>query len=164
MFTRTLTSTYEVPVPLPAVWDYLTDPTACAAQSTHSMWAEKSDHGFRVGTTWLEHHTDDCGSDPVRWTVRSLEPERRFTVQGLQSGARQRATTSLEPVAGGTRVTSELEISTTLRARATLTERLILPVMLATGLGISILAEGFQESVDDDRRYLEAVAAGSGGR
>lgn len=164
MFTRTLTSTYEVSVPVTQVWDYLTDPAACAAQSTHAMWAEKPGHGFRVGTSWLEHHTDDCGSDPVRWTVRSLEPERRFTVEGLQSGARQRATITLEPTTGGTRVTSELEVSTTLRARATLTERLILPVMLATGLGMSILADGFRESVDDDRRYLETVAAGSCGR
>lgn len=164
MFTRTLSSTYQVPVPVTTVWDYLTDPAACAAQSTHAMWAEKPDHGFRVGTSWHEHHTDDCGSDPVRWTVRALESPGRFTVEGLQTGARQRATTILESTPDGTRVTSQLEISTTLRSRATLTERLILPVVLATGLGISILADGFQESVDDDRRYLEAVAAGSGGR
>ena len=164
MFTRTLTSTYEVPVPSTTVWDYLTDPAAVAAQSTHAMWAEKPDHGFRVGTAWVEHHTDDCGSAPVRWVVRALEAPRHFTVEGLQSGARQRATTTLRPTPLGTEVTSRLEISVSLRASATITERLLMPLLLLTGFGASILADGFEESVADDRRYLDAVAAGLGGR
>ena len=164
MFARTLSQSYEVAVPVAVAWAYLSDPVAVSAQSTHRTWVEKADHGFTAGTSWVEHHTDDCGSDPVRWLVRSVDAPRRFTVEGLQSGARQRATTTLTPTTSGTEVTNLLEISTTWRARATLVERLMLPAMLATGFGISLLAEGFEESLDDDRRYLEAVAHGLSAR
>lgn len=100
----------------------------------------------------------------MRWVVRALDAPRRFTIEGLQSGARQRATTTLGPTSLGTEVRNRLEISTSVRASATVAERLILPIVLGTGLGISILADGFAESVADDQRYLEGVAAGLGGR
>lgn len=125
---------------------------------------EKPDHGFRVGTAWLEHHGDVCGSGPVRWVGRTVEAPHHFTVEGRQSGARQRATTTVLAGPIGTSVTNLLEISTSLRASATIAERLMLPVLLGTGLGMSILADSFVESVTDDQRYLEAVAAGLGGR
>ena len=146
------------------VWDHLTDPVAGAARSTHPMWAEKLDHGYRVGTEWTEHHTDDCGSDPVRWVVLAAEAPHHFTVEGLQSGGRQRATTVLRPTAIGTEVVCRLELSISLRARATVTERLLMPVLLATRFGATILGDSFAESVADDQRHLEAVVAGLDGR
>ena len=158
MLVPTLVRTFAVPVPVPVVWAYVSDPSETAAASTHQKTVAPTGP-LAVGTVWDEYHLDDdCDFDSVRWRCTALEPERSLTVEGLQTGARQRVTTRVRAVEGGSEVETTVRLVPSLRAPATVVERLLLPVVLLTPFGRRLLAEGLDESVEDARRALLARA------
>lgn len=155
LFQRTLTRSYELPVTTPAeAWAYFRDPVAVAAASSHPLRVVTVDPGFSVGARWQEQHGAECDFDLVGWRVVAAEDGRSLTIEGLQAGGRQRATTLIEPHGDGVRITSTLELSPSRRAPGTVVERLLLVVILATGLGMSIVADQLDEAVRDDRAHF----------
>ena len=157
MLTRSLSRRYHVPVPPAIAWDYLTDPVVVAAGSNHPVLVAKTTPGFEVGTRWDEIHDDACDFDSVPWVVLAAEPERSFTIEGLQSGARQRVTNTLAASDSGTDVTATIELRPSVKAHGTLVERAVLFLICLTGLGMSIVAGEFEESVDADREAIERL-------
>ncbi len=161
MFSRTLVRSFDSPADAATTWSYVSDPAAVAAASTHAKTVAGVP-ALAVGTTWDEYHLeDDCDFDSMRWRCTALTPGRSLTVEGLQAGARQRVTTTLLDQDGdgtGVRVLTRMEVGPALRAPASASERLLLPVLLLTPFGVRLLGEALDESVEDDRRALEALA------
>jgi len=160
MLSRSLTRTYQVPVSALTTWNYLSDPASVAAASHHRVLVNKPDPGFTVGTRWEEIHDDECDFDTVPWVVTACTPLTSFTIQGLQSGARQRATTSLRAIPGGTEVTATLKLSPSLKAHGTVFERLVVVMICFSGLGMSVVADAFEQAIADDRDHLSELPAG----
>lgn len=155
---RTFRRTWESPASAAVTWSYVADPAAVAASSSHPTVAA-IDGPLRVGSTWDEYHLDDgCDFDSVRWRCVAFEPDRLITIEGLQSGALQRATTTLHVHDDRVEVESTLRVSPALRAPGSPLDRALVPVLLITPFGRRMLAEGFDESVEDDRRALAALA------
>jgi uncharacterized protein YndB with AHSA1/START domain len=157
VFSRTLTRTYELPVSPDEAWSYFTDPGAVAAASSHDLRVEAPPAGFGPGTQWDEQHGADCDFDVVRWSVTALDPGRAFTIESGQSGARQRVTTTLAPSDTGTRVRTTLRLRPSLRAPGGPVERVVVLAVLVTGLGLSLVAGQFDESVADDMAHFGAA-------
>lgn len=148
---------FRSPVSATTTWAHLSDPAAVAAASSHPTVAA-IEEPLRVGSTWDEYHLDDgCDFDSVRWRCTALEPGRLLTVEGLQSGALQRATTMLHVDGDQVVVESVLRISTAFRAPGRALDRALVPVLLLTPFGRRMLQEGFDESVDDDLRALTSL-------
>lgn len=160
MFSRTLVRSFDSPADAATTWSYFSDPAAVAAASTHAKTVAPVP-ALTVGTTWDEYHLeDDCDFDSMRWRCTALTPGRSLTVEGLQAGARQRVTTVLVDQEGGhgVQVLTRMRVGMALRAPGSLSDRLVLPVLLLTPFGMRMLGEALDEGVEDDRRALEALA------
>ena len=161
MLGRTLVRAYDSPADAATTWAYVSDPVAVAEASSHAK-VVRAMPPLTVGAEWDEHHLeDDCDFDSLRWRCTALVPGRSLTVEGLQSGARQRVMSTLmdrDGEDGGVQVMTHLTITPSLRAPGRIGERLLLPALLRTPLGARLLAEGLDEAVEDDRRALAALA------
>lgn len=159
MFHRTFRRRWTSPASAAVTWSYLADPAAVAAASSHPT-VVAIDGALQAGSTWDEYHLDDgCDFDSVRWRCTALEAGRLVAVEGLQSGARQLATTTLQVHDEQVEVESTLRISPALRAPGSLVDRALLPVLLLTPFGRRMLAESFEQSVEDDLRALGALGS-----
>lgn len=159
MLHRTFRRRWTSPAAPAATWSHLADPAAVAAASSHPT-VVAIDGPLQVGSVWDEYHLDDgCDFDSVRWRCTELEPGRLITIEGLQSGALQRATTVLHVRGEQVEVESILRVRPALRAPGSALDRALVPVLLLTPIGRRMLQEGFDQSVDDDLRALTSLAA-----
>lgn len=157
MLHRTFRRRYESPASASATWAHLADPAAVAAVSSHPT-VVALDGPLGVGSVWDEYHLDEgCDFDSVRWRCTELEPGRRITIEGPQSGALQRATTVLHTDGDRVEVESVLRVGIALRGPASALERAMVPVLLVVPFGRRMLQEAFDVSVDDDLRALAAL-------
>lgn len=155
---RTLTRSYALPTTLAQAWAYFSDPVAVAAASSHRVQILKDDPGFAIDTGWLEQHGAECDYDLVPWRVVALEHGSSLTIEGLQAGTRQQASTRLEPRTDGVQVTSTLELRTSLKAKGSVVERLVMTFILTTGLGLSVVADQFDQAIADDQAVFGVEA------
>ncbi|GAA4737911.1 hypothetical protein GCM10025783_05510 [Amnibacterium soli] len=159
MFHRTFRRRWTSPASASVTWAHLADPAAVAASSSHPT-VVAIEGPLQVGSVWDEYHLDDgCDFDSVRWRCTALDADRSITIEGLQSGALQRATTLLHVRDDRVEVESVLRVSPSLRAPGGLLDRALLRALLLTPFGRRMLAEAFDQSVDDDLRALTALAA-----
>jgi len=155
---RTFRRRWTSPASSDVTWSHLADPAAVAAASSHPT-VVAIDGPLQAGSVWDEYHLDDgCDFDSVRWRCTALEPGRLITIEGLQSGALQRATTVLHGRGEQVEVESILRVRPALRAPGSALDRALVPVLLLTPIGRRMLQEGFDQSVDDDLRALTSLA------